>query len=154
VGHYVCRNVTWLHLPCVGVFASTPPPPHWVVHVRTPFDLRWIDVERSQTMSMVVHVYMYYTWVMVGCEASTSLGGRGHLVGPLPSTRLFMHIIICRHNIQTQFQTYFEIINNSYFLRLMFVYTSSDIYFTPRSKFWNLYIKFSWNCYLFMASKK
>jgi hypothetical protein len=34
-----------------------------------------------------------------------------------------------------KFQTYFEIIINGNFLRLMFVYTTSDIYLIPRFKF-------------------
>ncbi len=36
----------------------------------------------------------------------------------------------------------------------MFVYTTSNIYLTPRFKFWNLLIKFSWNCYLSKVYKE
>jgi hypothetical protein len=40
---------------------------------------------------------------------------------------------------------YFKIFLNGNFLRLMFAYTTSDVYLTLRFKFWNLCIKFSWN---------
>jgi len=47
-------------------------------------------------------------------------------------------------NFKIEFQAYlFEIFFNDNFLRLMFVYTTSDVYLTPKFKFWNLYVKFS-----------
>jgi hypothetical protein len=89
---------------------------------------------------------------MIPCSALTALDRRGAMVSP--SAEPCMHATICPHNhqysiiIQIKFQTYtyFEIIINGNFLRLMFVYTTSNIYLTPRFKFWNLLVKFLWNC--------
>ncbi len=39
------------------------------------------------------------------------------------------------HNFKFKFQTYFEIIISGNFIKLMFVYTTSDIYLTPRLNF-------------------
>ncbi len=58
-------------------------------------------------------------------------------------------------NFKIKFQTYtFQIILKDNFLRLMFAYTTSDVYLTLRFKFWHLSIKFSWNYYLSMALNK
>ncbi len=85
------------------------------------------------------------------------MGGGGIWFAPSPLTGSCTHITICPHNIHNfkiKIQTYFEIIINANFLRLMFAYTTSNIYLTPRFKFWNLFIKFLWNCYLSMVEKK
>jgi hypothetical protein len=39
-----------------------------------------------------------------------------------------------------KFQTYFEIILNGYFLRLMFVYTTSNVYLTLRIIYFEIYL--------------
>jgi hypothetical protein len=79
-------------------------------------------------------------WAKVTSNASTSLGGRGHQVSPLPID----WVVHTHYHLPTQysmtisklkFQTHIELIINGNFLRLMFVYTTSDIYLNPRFKF-------------------
>jgi hypothetical protein len=94
--------------------------------------------KRPQMMTMAVYTTVYRAMVM--CNASSALGGRGHLVGPPPID----WVVHARYHLPTQYsitisklklQTYFEIIINGNFLCCMFVYTTSDIYLTPRFKF-------------------
>jgi hypothetical protein len=66
----------------------------------------------------------------------------GHLVSPpthqlgvartLPSVHTVIKI---QSQFQIKFQIYFEIIINGNFLRLMFVYTTSNVYLTPGFNF-------------------
>jgi hypothetical protein len=63
----------------------------------------------------------------------------------LPSAHTIIKI---QSQFQIKFQTYLEFIINDNFLRLMFVYTSSDVYLTPRFYFCiylsNFGVKFSY----------
>jgi hypothetical protein len=122
----------WRHLAWVGVFASIPPPPDWVMHVRTPFGLRgtWRGLEWL--------VWQYKLNVGVGCSDCT--WWEGVTVTPPP----IIWVMHARYHLPTRysitisklkFETYFEIIINGNFLRLMFVYTTSNIYLTPGLNF-------------------
>jgi hypothetical protein len=51
-------------------------------------------------------------------------------------------IIKIQSQFQIKFLTYFKIIINGNFLRLMFVYTTSDVYLIPRLKFKIYFSKF------------
>ncbi len=118
---------------------STPPPPtgssFTYVHL-----LADMDMERPQRMSMATYTML----AMVAWNASTALGGRGHLVAP-PPIHWVMHA--CYHLptqysitiLKLKFRTYFEINISGNFLRLMFVYTTSNIYLIPSFNF-NIYI--------------
>ncbi len=144
------------------------------MHVRTPFGLRgtWRGLEWL--------VWQYILYVGVGRFDCT--WWEGVTVTPPP----IVWVMHARYHLPTlysitisklKFETYFEIIINGNFLRLMFVYTTSNIYLTPslnfeiyilnlceivtnswpkrnnvvdvyltsRSKFWSLYVKYSWN---------
>jgi hypothetical protein len=88
-----------------------------------------------------------FNWADLQCSALTGLDER-RLQSPPPPIDWVLHA--CYH-LPTQysitisklkFQTYFEIILNGYFLRLMCVHTTNDIYFTLRIKFLNLSINF------------
>jgi hypothetical protein len=78
-----------------------------------------------------------------------ALGGRGYCWPTLPLTGSCKHVTIrprgirealqytnVHSNFKIKFQTYiFEIIFKDNFLRLMFVYTTSNVYLTLRFKF-------------------
>jgi hypothetical protein len=99
VWHVACRNVARLHLLCVGAFASTPPPPDWVVPVHSPFCLRRTDVERPY-----IDVHGRYV-LYVGDGHVQCIDWVKHARYHLP-TQYFITIL------KLKFQTYFEIILN------------------------------------------
>jgi hypothetical protein len=52
-------------------------------------------------------------------------------------------------NFKIKFQTYiFEIICKDNFLRLMFAYTTSDVYLSLRFKFWNIIVWFDYQIFV------
>ncbi len=104
-----------------GGIASTPPPPDWVVPVHAPFCLRGTDVERPY-----IDVHGRYV-LYVGDGHVQCIDWVEHARYHLP-TQYFITIS------KLKFQTYFEIILNGRFLRLLFVYTTSNVYLTLRIK--------------------
>ncbi len=80
VGGYVRCNVAWLHLVWVRVFASTTPPPDWVVGA--PFGLRGTDVERGLKWQARQTHTVYGRWS--GAVLWLHLVGGGIRSAPLP----------------------------------------------------------------------
>ncbi len=86
---------------------------------------------------------------MVACNTLTTLGGRW--LGPPPTHRLgrertlsSAHTIF-NHNFKIKISNIFWNYFQGYFLKLMFVYSTSVIYLTLRIKFWNLSCNFREN---------
>ncbi len=112
-----------------------PPPPDWIVHVSAPFGLRGM----WRGLKWLAWQYIYSMWALLCATLWLKLVGEGN--GRPPPIDWVVH---ARYHLPTQysvtiskliFQTYFEIIINGNFLRLMFVYTTSDIYLTPSLNF-------------------
>jgi hypothetical protein len=99
VWHMTCHNVARLHLLWVGAFASTPPPPDWVVPVRSPFCLRRTDMERP-------YIYVHYRYVLYVSDGHVQCIDWVEQARYHRPTQNFMTIS------KIKFQTYFEIILN------------------------------------------
>ncbi len=122
MGDYVCRNVAWLHLAWVGVFASTPWRGHTCTHAMgvTYVGLTWIGLKWW--------AWKYILYVDNGrMQHFDCTWWEGVWAAPRPSTESCTHIIICPHNIQSQFQNYnFKLQFHTYF-EINFKVTFSDL---------------------------
>ncbi len=142
-----------------------PPPIDWVVHARYHQPTQE-PIFNARIFTGILHVGDYSWWYMawqhlswVGVFASppTPQLGRAHARIYWPTwawhdverpISMIMAISILN------FKHIFEIILSDNFLRLMFAYTTRAVYLTLSFKFWNLFIKFTWNYILPIHGQK
>ncbi len=170
------RNVAWLHLAWAGVyFPPSPPPPDLVVHVRVPLfayvvarywwratrwphlvhgglaspaSIDWVAHARYQS-PIQFSILITISNLNVKSEFQSKLC---HHILDVGSGGVHCHDLTWHSNFKLNFQFYRS--SSGYLLRLMFVYTTSDIYLTLSNiQIWNLFITFSWKYYIVMDLK-